>query len=405
MSQETLIKVENVSKKFCRDLKKSLWYGVKDIAGEISGRNNPVEELRPDEFWSVTDVSFELKRGECLGLIGPNGAGKSTLLKMFNGLIKPDKGRISIRGRVGALIELGAGFNPILTGRENIYVNGAVLGFTKKEIERKFDRIVEFAEIGEFIDTPVQNYSSGMKVRLGFAVAAQMEPEVLFIDEVLAVGDLNFAIKCLNAVGDIIKNAAVIFVSHSMQFVDRISTKVMVMEKGKVDYYGNDVGEGIDHYLAKFTNTIQKESGSGKARVNAVHIVSASHGPDKKDMVQLQWGDALDMEIDLVLQEPSADLEIRVVILNQAMVPVADCSSGFCGFQLSAEKMEQSISLSIPEIKFSAGLYSVAVAIMDQRTKEILTRRDGVESFQVLNSASVSTWAATIINGEWKEKS
>lgn len=405
MSEETLIKVEHVSKKFCRDLKKSLWYGVKDIAGELIGRNSNKEELRPREFWSVNDVSFELKRGECLGLIGPNGAGKSTLLKMLNGLIKPDKGQISIRGRVGALIELGSGFNPILTGRENIYVNGAVLGFTKKEIKQKFGDIVEFTEMGEFIDTPVQNYSSGMKVRLGFAVAAQMEPDVLLIDEVLAVGDLNFAIKCLNAVGDIIKNAAVIFVSHSMQFIDRISTKVMVMEKGQVDYYGNDVGEGIDHYLAKFTNTVQKESGSGKARVKAVHIVSANHGPKKKDMVQLQWGDALDMEIDLLLQEPSADLEIRVVIFNQAMIPVADCSSGFCGFQLSAEKMEQIISLSIDEIRFAAGLYSVAVAILDKRTKEILTRRDGAQSFQVLNSASYSTWASTIIHGEWKEKS
>jgi len=404
MSDDILIKVENVSKKFCRDLKKSLWYGVKDIAGEIAGRSNLIGELRPSEFWSVNDVSFELKRGECLGLIGPNGAGKSTLLKMLNGLIKPDKGRISIRGRVGALIELGAGFNPILTGRENIYVNGAVLGFTKKEIERKFDDIVEFAEMGEFIDAPVQNYSSGMKVRLGFAVAAQMEPDVLLIDEVLAVGDLNFAIKCLNAVGDIITNAAVIFVSHSMQFVDRISTKVMVMEKGKVDYYDNDVGEGIDHYVAKFTNTVQKESGSAKARVNAVRIVSASHGPKNKEMVQLQWGDSLDMEIDLLLQEPSADLDVRVVIRNQAMVPVAECSSVFCGFQLSAEKMEQSISLSIAEIKFTAGLYSVAVAILDKRTKEILTRRDGVESFQVLSGLSYTTWASTILNGKWKEK-
>ena len=168
MTQETLVKVENVSKKFCRDLKKSLWYGVKDIFGEITGRNNPMEELRPEEFWSVNDVSFELKRGECLGLIGPNGAGKSTLLKMLNGLIKPDRGQITMRGRVGALIELGAGFNPILTGRENIYVNGAVLGFTKEEINRKLDSIIEFSELKDFIEAPVQNYSSGMKVRLGF---------------------------------------------------------------------------------------------------------------------------------------------------------------------------------------------------------------------------------------------
>src|SRR5210317_171061 len=156
---DTLVKVEGVSKKFCRSLKKSLWYGMQDLGNEVIGRRHGGNgELRNNEFWAVDDVSFELKRGECLGLIGANGAGKSTLLKMLNGLIKPDKGRIEMNGRVGALIELGAGFNPILTGRENIYVNGAVLGFTKEEISRKFDEIVEFAELDEFINTPVQNY-------------------------------------------------------------------------------------------------------------------------------------------------------------------------------------------------------------------------------------------------------
>ncbi len=137
MSNEVLVKVENVSKKFCRKLKKSLWYGVRDIAGELFGRNGANPGLRPDEFWAVNDVSFELKRGECLGLIGQNGAGKTTLLKMLNGLIKQDGGKIHMRGRVGALIALGAGFNPILTGRENIYVNAAVLGIPKKEIDRR----------------------------------------------------------------------------------------------------------------------------------------------------------------------------------------------------------------------------------------------------------------------------
>ncbi len=195
MSDEVLVKVEGVSKKFCRSLKRSLWYGVQDVTSELIGRPGGHDELRKNEFWAVQDVSFELKRGECLGLIGPNGAGKSTLLKMLNGLVKPDRGRITMRGRIGALIELGAGFNPILTGRENIYVNGSVLGFTKKEIDRKFDAIADFAEIGEFIDTPVQNYSSGMRVRLGFAVAAQMEPDVFLIDEILAVGDVGFQNK------------------------------------------------------------------------------------------------------------------------------------------------------------------------------------------------------------------
>ncbi len=144
---DTLIKVENVSKKFCRKLKRSLWYGMKDLGSELIGSSNSHKDLRKDEFWAVDDVSFELKRGECLGLIGANGSGKSTFLKMLNGLIKPDKGKISMRGRVGALIELGAGFNPILTGWENIYINGSALGFTEEEIKEKFESIPGFVEI------------------------------------------------------------------------------------------------------------------------------------------------------------------------------------------------------------------------------------------------------------------
>ena len=197
MNNDVLICVEGVSKKFCRDLKRSLWYGVKDAVSDVFGREGSTD-LRRDEFLAVNDVSFEVRRGECLGLVGRNGAGKTTLLKMLNGLIKPDHGRIEMRGRVGALIALGAGFNPILTGRENIYVNGSVLGLSRKEIDRKLEDIINFAEIGDFIDLPVQSYSSGMQVRLGFAVATAMEPDILLLDEVLAVGDDAFRSKCFD---------------------------------------------------------------------------------------------------------------------------------------------------------------------------------------------------------------
>src|SRR5688572_2013798 len=214
MSAEVLVRVEGVSKKYCRDLKRSLWYGLKDTAADLVGRSSS-DGLRPDEFWAVDGVSLELARGECLGLIGRNGAGKTTLLKMLNGLMKPDTGRIEMRGRVGALIALGAGFSPILTGRENVYVNGAVLGLSKREIDEKFDEIVDFAEIGDFIDAPVQSYSSGMQVRLGFAVASHINPDILLVDEVLAVGDAGFKIRCYNKMFEIRDRTAIIFVSHS----------------------------------------------------------------------------------------------------------------------------------------------------------------------------------------------
>lgn len=252
MSGDVLLRAEGVSKKFCRSLKRSLWYGVQDIAADLNplgGRNSEIgsrksdgttriSELREGEFWAVSDVSFELRRGECLGLIGRNGAGKTTLLKMLNGLIKPDAGRIEMRGRVGALIALGAGFNPILTGRENIYVNGSVLGLSKREIDAKVEDIIDFAEIREFIDTPVQSYSSGMQVRLGFAVATSLDPDILILDEVLAVGDATFRAKCYNRIGRMQKNAAVIFVSHNIEQVSRISTKMLLMSKGRCLFLG-----------------------------------------------------------------------------------------------------------------------------------------------------------------------
>src|ERR1051326_1476368 len=244
MNRDNLIEVESVSKKFCRSLKRSLWYGVQDIGAELMGRVKS-QSLRKDEFWAVDDVSFELRRGDCLGLIGYNGAGKSTLLKMLNGLIKPDKGQIIIKGRVGALIELGTGFNPVLTGRENIYNNGAVLGLTQKEITEKFDSIVDFAEIGDFLDTPVQNYSSGMKVRLGFAVASHMEPDVLLVDEVLAVGDMSFLMKCYNQMDHLLQNTAMILVSHSMPQIARMATQIMLMEKGSGLYFDVEPSIGI----------------------------------------------------------------------------------------------------------------------------------------------------------------
>lgn len=231
---ERLVKVRNVSKKFCRNLKHSLWYGMKDLTSELMGRMNAQRDLRNEEFWAVKDVSFDLKRGECLGLIGRNGAGKSTILKMLGGLIKPDTGEITCRGGVGALIELGAGFNPVLTGRENIYINASVLGMAKSEIDERLQSIIDFAEVGDFIDAPVQSYSSGMKVRLGFAVASQMAPDILLIDEVLAVGDTGFRYKCQNCIKDLLGNTGVIFVSHTMPQVASICDRVLLLDHGEV---------------------------------------------------------------------------------------------------------------------------------------------------------------------------
>jgi len=232
---EPLVKVENLSKKFCRGLKRSLWYGILDIASELTGRRKSRPKLRKDEFWALKDIDFEIHKGELVGLIGANGAGKTTLLKLLSGLVKPDEGKITIRGKIQALIALGAGFNPVLTGRENIYINGAVLGFSKKEMDELLEEIMDFAEMKEFIDMPVRSYSSGMHVRLGFAVAVNLKPDILIVDEVLAVGDASFRRKARNKMMELLHSGiSVLFVSHNMALISSLTSRCIYLDKGRV---------------------------------------------------------------------------------------------------------------------------------------------------------------------------
>ncbi len=240
MFEDIVIKVDNVSKKYSRGLRHVMLYGMQDIGKNMLGLSSNPGILRDGEFWAVKDVSFEVKRGETLGIIGPNGSGKSSMLKMLNGIFMPDKGRIEIKGRVGALIEVGAGFHPMLTGRENIYVNGAILGMGKKEIDKKFDEIIKFADIGDFIDLPVKHYSSGMYVRLGFSVAVYSEPDILLIDEVLAVGDYAFQAKCFDRINYLKGSGTIIvIVSHDMNKIAQYSDNVIMLHKGNISKRGD----------------------------------------------------------------------------------------------------------------------------------------------------------------------
>lgn len=230
---EVVLSVQGVSKKFCRDLKRSLFYGVQDIATELIGVRRDTKFLRSQEFWALKDVSFELRRGEALGLVGKNGSGKTTLLRIISGLIRPDAGSVEIVGRVAPLIALGAGFNPILTGRENIYANMAILGLAKKEIDDRFDEVVKFAEVGDAIDAPVQSYSSGMAARLGFASAIHTDPDILLIDEVLAVGDIKFKTKCYAKLQELRqKQKSFIMVSHSSHSIATVCESAVYLQKG-----------------------------------------------------------------------------------------------------------------------------------------------------------------------------
>lgn len=261
LDSEVVLSVEGVSKKFCRDLKRSLFYGVQDITSELVGIRRKSERLRHDEFWALKDVSFQLQRGEALGLVGPNGSGKSTLLRIISGLIKPDNGVVEIQGRIAPLIALGAGFNPILTGRENIYANMSILGLSKKEIDERFEAVLDFAEIGAAIDAPVQTYSSGMAARLGFACAIYTEPDILLIDEVLAVGDIKFRAKCYRRLAKLREQGtSFILVSHNSHSILSICESAIYLLKGKVIVVGN-TDLVVDKYEKDlFSNEIKNHS-------------------------------------------------------------------------------------------------------------------------------------------------
>ncbi len=304
---DVLVEVNRVSKRFCRSLKQSLWYGVKDITAGLCGLPTGGSELRPGEFWAVNDVSFELHRGESLGLIGANGAGKSTLLKMLNGLIKPDAGSIRVRGRMGALIELGAGFHPLLSGRENIYVNASILGLSKRETDRRLDEIIAFADIGDAIDAPVKSYSSGMRVRLGFAVAAHLEPDVLLIDEVLAVGDLAFRMKCYRVVAELRRaGTALILVSHSEQLVRATCDRGVVLLAGRSAFVG-EISAAFAHY--RESNRNQTGSVGSTASFPFQRRGEVIKGPK---IVEVQWRDSAGHMLPRLVSGKPASLDVTL---------------------------------------------------------------------------------------------
>ncbi|TRU75021.1 MAG: ABC transporter ATP-binding protein [Microcystis viridis Mv_BB_P_19951000_S69] len=255
---DTIIEVENLGKRYVLDhqqerekytaLRDVIAQGVKSALKGFSRQKTATKE----EFWALKDVSFEVKRGEVVGIIGRNGAGKSTLLKILSRITEPTTGRVRLKGRVASLLEVGTGFHPELTGRENIYLNGAVLGMMRQEIDRKFDEIVAFAEVEKFLDTPVKRYSSGMYVRLAFAVAAHLEPEILVVDEVLAVGDAAFQKKCLGKMGDVAskEGRTVLFVSHNMGAIRGLCNRSLLLSQGKLKFY-TDVETAVNHYLSE----------------------------------------------------------------------------------------------------------------------------------------------------------
>jgi len=412
MPDEVLIKAENVSKKFCRSLRRSMWYGLHGVigslnpfsiapkGGDLDGQAMEVE-LRKDEFWSLQDVSFDIRRGECLGLIGHNGAGKSTLLKILNGLMRPDLGRITMRGRVAALIELNAGFNGLLTGRENIINQATLLGFSKQELNSRFDEIVEFSGLHQFLDMPVQNYSSGMKVKLGFSVYAMLRPDVLIIDEVLAVGDVAFRMKCLNAIGDMMRTAAVVFVSHSMPQIFRVCSEVMVLDQGACVYRGRNISAGVARYLDLATNVGHQVTGAGTVDVQEVQLCAGEARAGIGQTLEIPHGAGFETVVMLQARKPVGPARLELLLWNSEMLPVVEMmTTELVGYVFEFDsQLRAVVRVRLPKLELGPGVYTLCVIVTNPDHSLVHCRHDCLATIKVL--AGSPSGACVLSVCEW----
>lgn len=398
------IKVEGISKQYrlgeigtgtiSHDLNR--WWarmrGKEDPFAKVGDTNDRTAKATSDYVWSLKDVSFEVKKGEVLGIIGRNGAGKSTLLKVLSKVTSPTTGNIKVNGRIASLLEVGTGFHPELTGRENIFLNGAILGMTKAEIRSKFDEIVDFSGVERYIDTPVKRYSSGMYVRLAFAVSAFLEPEILIVDEVLAVGDAEFQKKCLGRMKDVSVNdgRTVLFVSHNMEAVQNLCTRVVSMSQGSLVYSGTPQA-AVSNYIAQYTLqtserswTEQDAPGNYAARLLSACVVNPLTG--SSDNLNSNDGFKLDFSIRLLVEEEK-QLDITYHLVDERGILVTVSSSVFTtnSYRLSGGYLE--VSTLFPGNVLEQGIYTISRLLLVENKNQILTEWNDVLAFEVLPAA------------------
>jgi len=321
-----------------------------------------------DVIWALKDVSFEVKQGEVIGVIGHNGAGKSTLLKVLSRITAPTEGRIELNGRVASLLEVGTGFHPELTGRENIYLNGTILGMTKVEVDRKFDEIVNFSGVAKFVDTPVKRYSSGMRVRLAFSVAAHLEPEILLVDEVLSVGDAAFQRKSLGKMEDVSKaGRTVILVSHNMASIESLSQKILWLNQGKIVRYSSDIEDGIRSYLRQNEQIAKSED--GMLDKNGIVTRVWCSGVDDEPTENVKIGDTINFHLTLNLQNALFSPRLRYILTNSRGVKVCTLDTRLQSVSMPdyLEPGIFEISCQIPEMALVNDTYYVSTVVYSRK--------------------------------------
>jgi lipopolysaccharide transport system ATP-binding protein len=421
----TVIKVENLSKKYTlrhqqieqyTALRDVITNGVKNISKKLlspfTSYASPVTETQED-FWALKDVSFEVKQGDRVGIIGRNGAGKSTLLKVLSRITEPTQGRISIKGRVASLLEVGTGFHPELTGRENIFLNGAILGMSRADIKLKFDEIVAFAEVEKFLDTPVKRYSSGMYVRLAFAVAAHLEPEILIVDEVLAVGDAQFQKKCLGKMEEVGKDGrTVLFVSHNMGAIRSICTKGILLSNGIVKNIG-DVSEVVEEYLAHITKKICIEQNWGVDKAPgdpALKLIHVSVNQGRSNSGSLIDSKDTNISIELLATKDISMAAISCGIENEKGEAVLHTQSNLFANSISIKTGANYLVFTLPPLLLRPGKYLVSIGATIPHIHSYFREKD-VVSFTIetgnveINRYPESAWRG-VLNpqiGKWSQ--
>ncbi len=366
---DTVISVENLSKRYLvghnapteryQSLRDTIVRHGKNFARktlDMARGRQIVQGDSVEEFWALKDVSFEVKQGEVLGIIGRNGAGKSTLLKILSRITEPTSGRVTLRGRVASLLEVGTGFHPELTGRENIFLNGAILGMSKAEIRKKFDEIVDFAGVEKFLDTPVKRYSSGMYVRLAFAVAAHLEPEILIVDEVLAVGDADFQKKCLGKMQDVANaGRTVLLVSHNLSQISNLASKGLVLQGGEFRFYG-DISDSIQDY-SNASLTSESEFRSNKS-YSEPHLSFLKIETSESGGIQ-SYGKKLSLVFELMHKKEVEDACFSFQIINYASMPVVHLSIYCSDVSFGESPGKTTLRCTIPFTRLNIGHYRI----------------------------------------------
>ena len=405
---EMAVRVEGLGKEYRLGAQQERYSTLRDQVQKWTSLRGLLRRAKRAEqrplFWALKDVSFEVPRGEVVGIIGRNGAGKSTLLKILSRITEPTEGEVDISGRVGSLLEVGTGFHPELTGRENVYLNGAILGMRRAEIMRKFDEIVAFAEVEKFIDTPVKHYSSGMYMRLAFAVAAHLEPEILIVDEVLAVGDAEFQKKCLGKMGDVARQGrTVLFVSHNMQAVATLCQRVMCLHQGKLKESGDPSRVITQYYRMTAPGEAaaaheDRRTGSGEARYSSASTAKDLYRPHEDKVIRfgVRW------------RNPELSrLYLSALIKDERGEVIAQCDSRLTGLQVDRiQEFQGQLTLRTPWLKpgeyyVDLVLCSVGPGILDWFERACGFRVATILPYSCVVSAEATAMGSVLADFDW----